>query len=751
MSITIETKYEFHKLASMIEEAKANQFTGRLACQQGDKLAYIYMDTGNITHATSDTAIGEEALYILLGWNDGTIEFQPKSSEPDYDTSCSIDHQQGLLFRETLQLFQPAPSSIVITPPKVETMEYSEKQNPIHTQVPVTNNNLSKDETHQNNGATAHNFGNTVFPGLGLSVSLAQESPTLELLQLGNKSQGTEISRQKTNLLPFIQQAIADHFTGFFLTSIKIENRAEKSLLVLEEGIITLARYSAPGSILTGQAAFDASIMFANLSNWTLTTATSNTKELKGYRAILSNIIAQSNLQATSETIMKLAQESIQHKSSIILKLHTHSRTLYYLIIEGEALGCYEVLNNTLEKTEVLFVQMLTEADVKLDMLSVPDLEKISMASLQPIQALGASMNGNAKKPEMALPGLMVASPKSAKAEPTVGSAANKESAEELPVDWWSVKEKGRRPYSNLAASQPNFNGLRRAFEKDAYTGIIEVKGIGQELYYLIEQGVPLGLFKFDQQTKKYIPSNFTILHALAKPENHLNVYLEQKRVAPQQYYELYLEALEAGSFNQAVQVVQQALRDGVVHETIYDAVFTRAMRQVGVLWEKGKMTVAQEHLATGITEYCRNLVLSSKAGVPKKRIGRALLTSVSGNTHTLGLNLLGDALRWAGWEVYPLNSELPELEIVDAAKRHQIDMVCLSVSLPGQIFRAIKAIRALRQSGWIGIIEVGGAAIYNNPNALQSIGADILGSDVESTVEQTTRLMEHRLANKQN
>ncbi|MEI7555854.1 cobalamin-dependent protein [Candidatus Chlorohelix sp.] len=749
MSITIETKYEFHKLASIIEEAKAKQFTGRLLCQQGDKLAYIYMDAGNITHATSDAAIGEEALYILLGWNDGTIEYQHKTSEPEYDTSCSIDNQQGLLFRETLQLFQPAPSSIVITPPKVETMSYSEKQIPIQAHVSMPNS-VSKVEAPQNNGATAHNFSTTTFPGLGLSVTLAQESATPELLQLGGKSQGTEISRQKTNLLPFIQQAIANHFTGFLLTAIKIENRDEKSLLVLEDGTITLARYSAPGSILTGQAAFDAALMFANLSNWTLNTVTSSAKELKGYRAILSNIIAQNNLHATPEIIMKLAQESIQQKSSVILKLHTPSRTLYYLIIEGEALGCYEALNNTLEKTEVLFVQMLNEVGVKLDMLSVPDTEKISIASLQPIQALGASMNGKAtiKNPEVALPGLMASSP----TPETVGNyATTKESAEELPVDWGNVKEKGRRPYSNLTASQQNFNGLRRAFEKDAYTGIIEVKGIGQELYYLIEQGVPLGLFKFDQQTKNYIPSNFTILQALAKPENHLNVYLEQKRVSPQQYYELYLAALEAGSFNQAVQVVQQALRDGVVHETIYDAVFTRAMRQVGTLWEKGKMTVAQEHLAYGITEYCRSLVLSSKSGMPSKRIGSALLTSVSGNTHTLGLSLLGDALRWAGWEVYPLNSELPELEIVDAAKRHKIDMVCLSVSLPGQIFRAIKAIRALRQSGWNGIIEVGGAAIYNNPNALQSIGADILGSDVESTVEQTTRLMEQRLANQQN
>jgi methanogenic corrinoid protein MtbC1 len=123
-------------------------------------------------------------------------------------------------------------------------------------------------------------------------------------------------------------------------------------------------------------------------------------------------------------------------------------------------------------------------------------------------------------------------------------------------------------------------------------------------------------------------------------------------------------------------------------------------------------------------------------------------LTSVSENSHTLGLNLLSDVFRWHGWEVFPMFSELPDNEIVDAAQRHQVDMVCLSASLPGQIVKAMKAINALRQSGWKGIISVGGAAFVHSPETFKSTGADILGVDTESTVEQATKLMSERTSN---
>src|SRR3712207_6385574 len=60
--------------------------------------------------------------------------------------------------------------------------------------------------------------------------------------------------------------------------------------------------------------------------------------------------------------------------------------------------------------------------------------------------------------------------------------------------------------------------------------------------------------------------------------------------------------ALEAGSRPAAERVVREALDAGLEAQTIYDDVIAVAMRGIGDKWERGELTVADEHLATTIT-----------------------------------------------------------------------------------------------------------------------------------------------------
>lgn len=213
----------------------------------------------------------------------------------------------------------------------------------------------------------------------------------------------------------------------------------------------------------------------------------------------------------------------------------------------------------------------------------------------------------------------------------------------------------------------------------------------------------------------------------------------------PRQVFEKYLQAVTAGMFNHASEVVQEALQAGIAVEAIYDQIFAPCLREVGQRWETGQMTVAQEHLATAITEYCRNLVVGSQRLNLAVPLGKVLLASVSGNQHTLGLNLLSDIFRWHGWEVYPVPGSLPEEEIANAALLYKVDLVCLSVALPGQIMRTIKAVQALRASKWQGLIEVGGAAFWGANHLAQQTGADFFGGDAAATVDKATQLLKAR------
>jgi MerR family transcriptional regulator, light-induced transcriptional regulator len=207
--------------------------------------------------------------------------------------------------------------------------------------------------------------------------------------------------------------------------------------------------------------------------------------------------------------------------------------------------------------------------------------------------------------------------------------------------------------------------------------------------------------------------------------------------------YNQYVQAICQGTFAQAGQIIQDALRDGVPPSVLYDQVFAPSLRYVGEMWESGKMSVAQEHLATGITEYCRTLVAGQIQIQNSGNVGRVLLSNVSGNQHTLGINLLCDVFRWRGWEVFPLITAIPEEQLAQAANLYRVDVVCLSVALPAQITRTVTTIKALRQSQWLGIIEVGGPAFVNNYEAVELTGADFLGLDAYSTVLEAEKRLE--------
>ena len=66
----------------------------------------------------------------------------------------------------------------------------------------------------------------------------------------------------------------------------------------------------------------------------------------------------------------------------------------------------------------------------------------------------------------------------------------------------------------------------------------------------------------------------------------------------------VYLAAILGGQRQAALNIVEEALRGGYSHVDIYVDVFAESLHRVGELWEMNKISVAQEHIATAITQY---------------------------------------------------------------------------------------------------------------------------------------------------
>src|SRR5579872_4948173 len=67
--------------------------------------------------------------------------------------------------------------------------------------------------------------------------------------------------------------------------------------------------------------------------------------------------------------------------------------------------------------------------------------------------------------------------------------------------------------------------------------------------------------------------------------------------------FESYLSALRGGDRRRAFAVIDEAREAGMAVGEIYLEVFQAALREIGRLWQQNEISVADEHLATAITQ----------------------------------------------------------------------------------------------------------------------------------------------------
>lgn len=139
------------------------------------------------------------------------------------------------------------------------------------------------------------------------------------------------------------------------------------------------------------------------------------------------------------------------------------------------------------------------------------------------------------------------------------------------------------------------------------------------------------------------------------------------------------LDAIAALDEDRAHAVLDTAFAERAVDGVIVD-VLLPLFAQVGVLWERGRMGIAEEHFATSLVR--RRLgVLSLAWGVGTGPI--AVLACPPGEHHDLVLFSFGVLLGRAGWRVRYLGPDTPVPSVAAAARLAQADAVVLACRRP--------------------------------------------------------------------
>ena len=139
-------------------------------------------------------------------------------------------------------------------------------------------------------------------------------------------------------------------------------------------------------------------------------------------------------------------------------------------------------------------------------------------------------------------------------------------------------------------------------------------------------------------------------------------------------------------------------------------------LRELGLRWECGEATIAQEHFASNHLE---GWLLTMARGWSRSGPHRAVLACAPGEHHTLGLIAFGIAMRELGWRITYLGADTPVGAVEHAATAVAADVIVLTAALPSTLAGASEDIQVLAKSH---PVAIGGAgAVESNSEWLVS------------------------------
>lgn len=191
------------------------------------------------------------------------------------------------------------------------------------------------------------------------------------------------------------------------------------------------------------------------------------------------------------------------------------------------------------------------------------------------------------------------------------------------------------------------------------------------------------------------------------------------------------LEGDEAGAWG----VIEGALASGSAPAGIYTELIGPALASVGEKWHDGKVSVAQEHLATSTV-----LRLIGRIGPRFARKGRnkgtVVVTTPPGERHVIPSLMVSDFLRGAGFEVVDLGADVPVDSLAEIVVRIDgLVGVCVS-STRANADRAIRRVLKAAHKSAPGVpLFVGGASIADAAHA-EALGADGWAKDGPGAVD---------------
>jgi methanogenic corrinoid protein MtbC1 len=206
-----------------------------------------------------------------------------------------------------------------------------------------------------------------------------------------------------------------------------------------------------------------------------------------------------------------------------------------------------------------------------------------------------------------------------------------------------------------------------------------------------------------------------------------------------QAFQRAYADALLAGDAPAAEVVIRDAIDAGLDEPTIDDQVIGPALVLVGDLWADGRITVADEHLATSISIRVMTLQREAFRVARRRATQRVLLAGAQCEQHVVGLHMASSVILHAGYDVRLLGADVPVAAIAAAVARHHPAVVGFSTASSLSSVHVPAAVDEVRRANPDVGIVLGGRGV---DEGLTAVGDVVVCRHIADAVPQVDALV---------
>ncbi len=195
---------------------------------------------------------------------------------------------------------------------------------------------------------------------------------------------------------------------------------------------------------------------------------------------------------------------------------------------------------------------------------------------------------------------------------------------------------------------------------------------------------------------------------------------------------------------DRAKEIVKKGIGEGVDPVAMINQGIRPALEAMGESFGSGNIFLPELMLAAQAADAAVSVLEPEllKKGTSRSDLGKVLMASVKGDIHDIGKNIVTLLLRSAGFQVIDIGVDKSGEEILDAARKNEVNVIGLSALLTTTIPRMKEFVDLVQESGMRDRFKiiVGGAPVTQEFSDV--IGADGYGADAPHAVEVAKRLL---------